>query len=306
MRASLLAFGVFACGFLGLAVSSITLDPSPNAYGWNNTPVTVEITATSTPPTIYYRVNGGPVMIGSSPVSFTLSSEGVHTVEYRDEDEATFKRALVRIDLTPPTVVIRVPEPGGRYLLHQPVAVDWHVFDNLSGVARVEAPAAPGEALDTRSPGQNRFVVVAQDRAGNETKAGAGYYVHFIIEAVWSTGFYLDRVLPKEEQVKVGKGILRARYPLGSEISIAFVLKDFFGRPYVRAFPELTVLRVEITPEEERLPLRAWMRIPFDGDKGFYFLAYSTRDHQLGFYELQIYFGDGQLERIRIELVPAE
>ena len=303
MRGSLLAFGVLAFWFLGLA-SSITLDPPPNAYGWNNTPVTVEITAPGK--TIFYRVNRGPIQTGSSSVTFVLSSEGVHVVEYRDEGEEEFKRATVRIDLTPPTVVLRVPEPGGRYFLHQPVSVDWQVFDNLSGIARVEAPAMPGEPLDTRSPGQNRFVVVAQDRAGNEARAAAGYYVLFILETVQPSGFYLDRVLPPEEQVKVGRGVLRARYPLGSDILIAFALKDFYGRPYARAFPELTVLRVEITEEDERLPLRAWMRIPFDEEKGFYFLPYSTKDHQLGFYELQIYFGDGQLERIRVELVPPE
>jgi len=304
MRRYLLALGMWAGCFWAWAVSSITVTPAPNAYGWNNTPVTVEITATNPP--IYYRVNGGPIQIGPSPVLLPLSSEGVHLVEYRDGDELTFRQATVRIDLTPPTVVIRVPGPNERYLLHQPVRVDWWAFDNLSGIARVEAPAMPGEPLDTRSPGQNRFVVVAQDRAGNEARAAAGYYVLFILETVQPSGFYLDRVLPPEEQVKVGRGVLRARYPLGSDILIAFALKDFYGRPYARAFPELTVLRVEITEEDERLPLRAWMRIPFDEEKGFYFLPYSTKDHQLGFYELQIYFGDGQLERIRVELVPPE
>jgi len=304
MRRWLLVLGVFLWWLAGFASSSLTLNPPPNPYGWNNTPVTVEITATNPP--IHYRVNRGPEeIIPSSLVVFSLASEGIHVVEYRDQDESTFKRATIRIDLTPPTVVIRVPEPGGRYLLRQPVRVDWQVFDNLSGIAKLEAPAAPGEPLDTRSLGQNRFVVIARDRAGNEAKAAAGYYVLFIIEAVQPSGFYLDRILPEKEQVKVGKGTLRARYPLGSEILIAFALKDFYGRPYIRAFPDLTVLCVELG-EEERLPLRAWMRIPFDEQKGFYFLAYSTKDHQLGFYELQIYFGDGQLERIRVELIPPE
>ncbi|MGC8962348.1 MAG: hypothetical protein ACP5LK_00025 [Candidatus Bipolaricaulaceae bacterium] len=299
-RAGLLAL-VFGSA-LAFAGSYAVVSPSPNPYGWHNTvPVTVEIYTTDLSCLPIY-VNGVPQ--SGHPAVVVLSSEGVHTLRYRDNCETAEKTVVVRIDLTPPTVVIRVPEPGGRYLLNQPVNVDWVAYDNLSGIAEVESTATPGSALDTRSPGQNKFRIWVRDRAGNEREAWAWYYVHFVLEAVHPNGFYLDQLLPPEERKPLGRGTLFARYPLHAPIIIAFMVKDYFGHPYTRAYPELTVLWVDLSGEEERLPLRGWARIPYDETKGYYFLAYSTKDHSSGFYELQIYFGDGRLERIRVELTP--
>ncbi len=287
-----------------LAGSYAVVSPSPNAYGWHNTvPVTVEIYTTD-PTCLPIYVNGVPQ--SGHPVVITLTAEGLHILRYRDNCEIVEKTVVVRIDLTPPSVIIRSPEPGGRYILNQPVTVEWTAYDNLSGIAEVESSASPGSLLDTRSPGQNKFRVWVQDRAGNEKEVWAWYYVHFVLEAVHPTGFYLDRLLSLEERKTVGRGTLFARYPLGAEILVAFVVKDYFGRSYPRAYPELTVLRVDLSEEEEKLPLRTWARIPYDEAKGYYFLAYSTKEHSPGYYEFQIYFGDGRLERIRIELVLPE
>ncbi len=126
-----LPLAILVLGFLGFSSpSSHTLSPEPNAYGWNNT--SVSVTLSGTPP-IYYRVNGGPWTPGDTVV---LSQEGIHTVEYYDatESPSSPNRVVVRIDFTPPTIVVRVPEEGKKYFLNEGVVVNWFAYDRLSGV----------------------------------------------------------------------------------------------------------------------------------------------------------------------------
>ncbi len=285
----------------GWAVSQLTVTPSPNVYGWNNTPVTVTITGV---PPIEWRVNGGPVNSSPSPVSFALSAEGIHLIDYKDSTESEFKRATVRIDRTPPEGAIRVPEPGGVYILGQPLAADWSVWDNLSGVAKVEATAGRGEPVDTRFPGQQTFKLRIEDRAGNEAEVVAVYFVRGILKTVFPSNFYLDRVLPPEEQVKVGRRLVQARYTVGEGPQLGFLMVDYFGCPYTRAWPEITVVRVVWEEDEEKYPVAGWFRVPFDSARGHYFLALPAEKFSAGIYELWVLFGDGQFERIRIDFQP--
>lgn len=299
MRSAVLGM-VLVVGLGGLAASSLSVSPLPNAYGWNNTPVTVFITGTST---IYWQVNGGPIQSGSPPVSFGVSDEGVHVVKYRDDTEANFKQAVIRLDFTPPEIWIRVPQGGAEYILNQPVLADWSAWDRLSGVAEVEASAASGAFIDTRSPGQTKFTVWAKDRAGNEAQATVIYFVRGIIQAVLPSGFYLDRLLPPEETVKVGKYLLRARYAQGEEVIFAFVMKDYFGQVFTRAGSEISVVRVRLMDDTEEYPLAKWLRVPFDAEKGYYFASISTKEFEPGFYDLWVLFGDGRFERVRIGIL---
>lgn len=292
--------------FLGTAVmagSSILLDPPPNPYGWNNTPVTVTISGSGT---IYWQVDGGPIHSAPSPVTFIVAEEGVHTVRYRDETEPSFKTAVIHLDFAPPRIFIGAPKSGEEYILNQPLLAEWSVWDGLSGVAQVWASAPSGSAVDTRFPGQQKFTVRAKDRAGNEAEAVSLYFVRGLIHAVLPSGFYLDRVLPPEETVKVGRYFLRARYKAGEEVIVAFVMKDYFGQTYSQAWPELNVVRVRFVEDVEEYPLRAWFRIPFDAEKGYYALSFSTRDYEPGYYDLWVFFGDGRFERIRFEVTPKD
>ncbi len=302
MKELVLALAVVAVvGGGGLAASDLAATPPPNAYGWNNTSVTVTISGVAP---VFWRVNGGPEHSAPSPATFSLATEGVYLIEYRDSTEPDFRRATVRIDLTPPGGAVRVPESGGSYVLNQPLSADWSVWDTLSGIAGVRATADRGGPVDTRSPGQQAFTLRVQDRAGNEAEITSVYFVRGIIAPAFPSGFHLDRVLPPEEVANVGRYPLRARYTVGEEPQFGFLLLDYFGRVFSRAWPEISVVRVQFENGDEKYPLAGWYRVSFDPDRGYYFLVVPSEKLDVGIYDLWVLFGDGQFERIRIEFLP--
>jgi glycosidase len=128
-------------------VASITLSPSANSHGWNNSvPVTANLSAAdnaggSGASELRYWVNNGPTdVVLDSSASVTFSSEGRSTVYLRALDRAGNISALVsqpvNIDLTPPVVSISASPsslwpPNGKMV---PVTVSGTIIDGLSGV----------------------------------------------------------------------------------------------------------------------------------------------------------------------------
>lgn len=307
-----LALAGFSFGLWALATpfSWHTLDPQPNPYGWHNTPVTVTIDASGGQNLrVCYRLNGAGPSTGFPSVILNFS-EGIHTLEYWAEDESGEERPhhflTLRLDFTPPRLVVRVPERNKRYLLNENVLVDWFAYDSLSGVEFADAPARPGEPLDTSSPGFQTFRVFARDFAGNSASLEVEYQNIFLIDTVFPNGFFLNRLLSAEEQRQVGTQRVLARYGIGESILFAFLLKDALGQAYTRAGANVLLAEVRFTEEGERHTIWDWRSIPYDPDKGFYFLAYPTEKRKPGLYDLWISFGDGQSQRIRVELVPGE
>lgn len=303
---------VLAFGVVGTALpySWATVEPGPNAYGWNNTPVLVRIEASgSTGLVVRYILDGTGPFSQSPPVVIPISSEGVHTLRYWAEDASGPESPnvlTIRIDLTPPTIMVCVPEEGKKYFLNERVPVVWFAYDRLSGVEFVDTPAGPKGFLDTTSPGYQTFWVLARDRAGNISRLEVDYQVICKLVPLFPTGFWLDRLLPPEEQVKVGMLPVLARYRVGEEIKFAFILRDVNDLPFVRGRPNVLVTEVRFTDEGERHTIWDWRGIPYDEEQGRYFLRYSTSERRPGLYDLWLGFGDGQSVRIRIELGPPE
>lgn len=315
MHTRLGLIGILAVGFIALANSTLptsqaNLDPAPNAYGWNNSPVAVTITASGGAGLVVkYALNGSGPFSQTPPVTVTIPAEGTHTLEYWAQDatgeETPHNRLTVRIDFSPPKITIRLPEDK-RYLLHEKAIVDWFAYDRLSGVAFTDALADPGDPLDTDSPGTQTFWVFARDRAGNTAREEVDYQVICLIETVLETGFFLDRILPPEERKPAGLLPLAASYVVGEEIVVAFRLKDVAGKigPWTR--PNLLVTQVQPDLEfGERHTIWNWLAIPYDAEAALYRLVYSTEEREPGIYDLWLSFGDGQSERIRIELLPS-
>ncbi|MBC7318094.1 hypothetical protein H5T57_02420 [Candidatus Bipolaricaulota bacterium] len=307
---------LLALGALGLVVGALaqpsawhTIEPEPNPYGWHNTPVTITIEAPGGDDLqACYRLNGAGPFCQTPPVVLHLSSEGIHTVEYWAKDdtgESPHTTITVRIDLTPPVIHIRSPAEDTKYLLHQTATADWFAYDRLSGIDVVDATEESGRPIDTSTPGFQTFWVFAQDRAGNTARKEVDYQVICLIETVLPSGYFLDRVLPPEEQILAGRFTLKAHYVQGESITIAFLLRDALGQagPWTR--PNVLITQVRPDPEfGEKHTIWAWLMIPYDEDAGFYRLVYDTSEREPGIYDLWLGFGDGQSERIRIEILP--
>ncbi len=160
--------------------------------------------------------------------------------------------------------------------------------------------------MDTSSPGYQTFWVFARDRAGNSNRVEVDYQVICKLVTVFPSGFWLDRLLPSEEQRLVGALPVLARYKVGEPIIFGFALLDVNDQPYPYARPNFLLTEVRFTEEGERHTVWDWVGIPFDREKGFYFLTYPTEKRKPGIYDLWLGFGDGQSLRIRVELQGGE
>lgn len=160
---------------------------SPPLATWNAVDVTVSLSATDCGTgvaAIHYRVDGGTeIVAAASSVSFSIASNGIHSISYFAVDTAGNHEApaflTVRVDKTPPTVVVNVPANGGHYLINQQVLVDFDVSDTPSGVATVVSTLANGAPLDTSTVGPHTVMVTAIDRAGNTRQVTSTYTVVF-------------------------------------------------------------------------------------------------------------------------------
>lgn len=104
-------------------VTQATINPPPNAAGWNNSDVTITLSATdNSSPTpsgvkeIHYSVNGqAEVVVPGNSATIPISDEGEHTVQFYAMDNAgnteATKSITVRIDKTPPTEPKQVKPP---------------------------------------------------------------------------------------------------------------------------------------------------------------------------------------------------
>ena len=144
-----------------------TAAQSPN-LAWCSTDVAVTLTATdnaggSGVKSITYSVNGGaPVTVLGASASFTLTSEGVHTVSFFAVDNAanaeTAQLAQVRIDRTAPTIS-GSPAPGWY---NADVLVSFSCVDALAGSKTCSSPVSlTAEGADQSASG------TAEDNAGN-------------------------------------------------------------------------------------------------------------------------------------------
>ena len=168
--------------------TTVSLSGTLGENGWYTSDVTVTLTATddeggSGVKEIHYILDGGEEVVSGNSASFTISDEGVYTLEYWAVDNAgneeEHNTLEIKIDKTPPVVEITVPADGGVYLLNQEVYADWSVTDDLSGVAFAEGTVASGETVDTSTVGERTFTVTATDLAGNKAEVTVTYHVEY-------------------------------------------------------------------------------------------------------------------------------
>lgn len=141
--------------------------PLANAAGWNNTNVTVTLTASDNPggsgvQQIRYSLSGaqtsGPQVVAGGTASVTISAEGTTTLIYFATDNAgnqeTPKTLVVNIDKTPPAIS-GLPAQGCNlwppdHRLVQVATIS--ASDALSGLASFDVNTTSNEPLDPNAP----------------------------------------------------------------------------------------------------------------------------------------------------------
>jgi len=149
---------------------SATMSPSPNAFGWNNSSVTVTFTCTAT---------DSPISFCTSPQTKSFSGAGIKvTGTAIDANGVTATMVvIVNIDLAGPGLNVYSPSATGVFLPGTTsVPIRGSAVDVLSGLSSVTCAGVPALVVGQNftctaavQDGTNTVQVTAQDRAGRSS-----------------------------------------------------------------------------------------------------------------------------------------
>jgi hypothetical protein len=157
------------------AISNQQLDAGPE---WRNEKLTREFKSPA-----LYQINNGEWVRGSV---LTVDREGVHAINVKQGDSDSPSKQTVRIDLTPPTVTLRLdplPEQeAGIFTVKGNLRCTIQADDVLSGVKEIEVSTDGTRfksytAPFTLAPGKYLIRCRATDRAGNKSSAMTGEWI---------------------------------------------------------------------------------------------------------------------------------
>jgi hypothetical protein len=194
--------------------------PAPNAAGWNNTNVSIPFTLAD---------NASGVASSSTPSPLLLTSEGMGitgavTATDIAGNSKTYTSPAVKIDKTPPTVVIASPLNGSTYRLNSSITASYTCADGLSGITGCAGTQANGATFAATPVGSKTFVVSATDAAGNTTGVTNMYTVAYTL-----LGFFTPLATVGSPAAPTDSGT----FNLGKAIPVKWQLTDANGSPQV-------------------------------------------------------------------------
>jgi hypothetical protein len=163
-------------------------EPDSPLQEWYNSDVTISLSATDCGSGIqeirYILDGGGEVITSGASGSVSVTGEGDHTLTYRSVDQAgnieSSTTVTIRIDKTPPTIIITSPADGATYQINETLSANYGVTDTGgSGVVSTTAPYNSGDLIDTSTVGAFIFTVSATDLAGNAHSVTHSYTVAY-------------------------------------------------------------------------------------------------------------------------------
>ena len=161
-------------------VTTASLNPSPNAGGWNNADVTVSLSSSdgdggSGVKQIAYSASGAQPIAATTAsggsASVSITTEGATVLTYAATDNAgnaeTPKTVTVQLDKTAPTIAGSAsPAPNANGWNNSAVTVSFSCADALSGIASCSSPTT----VSAEGAGQ-QVNGTASDKAGNNAGA---------------------------------------------------------------------------------------------------------------------------------------
>ncbi|MEA3357367.1 MAG: NosD domain-containing protein, partial [Patescibacteria group bacterium] len=142
-----------------------------------------------------------------------ISNEGETRLRYRSidivGDKEEIKSLAVKIDKTPPEIVLINPVGGVIYFKNQLVVSQWSAGDDMSGLKSATASIASDQPIDTSTTGMKDFEIIAEDFAGNRISKKINYSVIYFYSSLF------------DENKKHSKG-----YKSGSGLPVKFEIQS--------------------------------------------------------------------------------
>lgn len=284
--------------------TQISIEPQPNSAGWNNSDITITLTAAdneggSGVREIIYQLNSqgaGLNFIQGNTAMIVLSQEGLdRLVYYAVDNEVNDEESRLvdfKLDRIPPEVAITAPGNEAEYLLNSYVIASWLAMDALSGLKSATGSVTPGSAVDTTTAGAKTFSVVATDNADNKIEVPCSYYVRY------SYGGILPPINQDGSSV----------FKLGKVVPVKFQLKDDAGNYIPTAVAKIylskindNVVGTEIEAESQG-EANTGNLFRYDSVDNQYIFNLGTKNLSQGTWQIKIVLDDGTSKYVTISL----
>lgn len=273
-------------------VTTAAVTGSSGTNGWYVSDVTVTLAASdsgSGVKDIRYALNAmAEVVVPGSTASVVLLEDGTYDLRYHAADLAGNIEAehplILKMDKTPPTVVITGVQDGATYLVGSAPAAGYTASDNLSGLASENAGLSGGNG---NGLGTFTYTVTAVDNAGNTTLASATYKITYAFSD------FLGNLGDHKP------------FKLGSTVPVKFSLMDGFGNLISTA-----VARISLQMYTDEVPVGDPIEgtstsgadtgntFRYDASAGHYIYNLSTDSLSVGTWMLTVTLDDGTAKSI--------
>jgi len=166
-------------------VTSVDIQPPANPSGWNNSDVSVTLTANdntggSGVKELSYRLSGATWeenTVGGDYLKTSISNEGITDLAYYSLDnEGNYEDQQVKtvnLDKTKPVITITSPQADNQYFAGQDIPLTYTAQDALSGIdtttVTLDGTDVTLQAGIKALVGNHILTITANDKAGNST-----------------------------------------------------------------------------------------------------------------------------------------